>query len=300
MNGWASATCVADQERVYAFFGRGGLHAFTLGGEPVWSRDLGAFEGPWGTAACPVLFGDLVIQNCDADKNARVVALNKKTGEPVWTAPREPYRGWSTPVLVEAGGRPELVLNGHTGVIAYDPATGKELWFCRCTQGRGEPTVTPSGGVLYVANGLGGAGIYAIRPGGSGDVTDTHRLWLTRRNDRDTPSPIVLGDTVLLVSLRPDVLTAYETRSGQELWKQRMGSQVSASPIAYGGLAFVLTETGETIVIDPKSPERIVGRNSVGAAKGEIFRASISPSDGRLFIRSDRFLYCVGKKKSQD
>jgi outer membrane protein assembly factor BamB len=301
MNGWASATCAVDGERVYAFFGRGGgLHCYAIDGSPVWSHELGSFEGPWGTAACPVLAGDLVIQNCDADKDARLVAFDKKTGKEVWSTPRGPYRGWSTPVLIDAGSRKELVLNGQTGVIAYAPETGKELWSCRCDQGRGEPTATLANGLLYVINGLGGGGLYVIRPGGSGDVTQTHRLWITKRGDRDTPSPIVIGDTVLVMSLRPDILTAYDAAGGKELWKQRVGSQVSASPVSYEGRAFLITESGETIVVDPKAEEKIAGRNTVGAAKGELFRATLTPSDGQIFIRSDRTLYCIGKRKSGD
>ena len=299
MNGWASATCAADAERVYAFFGRGGLHGFTHDGNAVWSRDFGAFEGPWGTAACPILVGNLVIQNCDADKDARLVALDRKTGTDGWIAPREPHRGWSTPVLIEAGGRKELVLNGHTGLIAYSPESGKELWTCRCNEGRGEPTVTLANGILYVANGLPGGGIYAVRPGGSGDVTSTHRIWITKRGDRDTPSPIILGDVVLLMSLRPDALSAYEAGSGKELWKTRVGGPASSSPVAFDGKAFLVLESGETIVIDPKSEERIIGRNTVGPAKGEIFRATLTPSDGQIFLRSDRMLYCVGKRTGE-
>ena len=299
MNGWASATCAVDGERVYAFFGRGGgLQCFTLDGTPVWSKDLGRFEGPWGTASSPVLAGELVIQNCDSDKDARLVAFNRKTGEEVWSAAREPNRGWSTPVLVDTGTRKELVLNGHTGVIAYAPDTGKELWICRCPAGRGEPTVTPAGGILYVSNGLSGAGVYAIRPGGSGDVTATHRLWMTKSGERDTPSPVVIGDTVMVMSLRPDLLSGYEAATGKSLWRIRVGGQSSSSPISYGGLAFVVLESGETVVVDPKTDEKIVARNKVNSATGEIFRACLTPSDGQIFLRSDRMLYCIGKRKS--
>ncbi|MBI3855200.1 MAG: PQQ-binding-like beta-propeller repeat protein [Planctomycetes bacterium] len=299
MNGWASATCAADAERVYAFFGKGGgLHCFTHAGAPVWSVDLGPFEGPWGTAACPILAGDLVIQNCDADKDARLAAFDRKTGKEVWSTPRLATRGWSTPVLIDTGSRKELVLNGQTGVIAYSPESGKELWTCRCDQGRGEPTVTPAGGLLYVANGLSGGGLYAIRPGGSGDVTATHRLWISPRTTRDTPSPIVIGSTILLMSLNPDSLSAYDAAGGKELWKQRAGGKASSSPVSYDGLAFLVLENGETIVVDPKNEEHIVARNKVGAAKDEIFRATITPSDGQVFIRSDRTLYCIGKRKS--
>jgi len=296
MNGWASATCAVDAERVYAFFGRGGgLFCYSHEGELVWSRTLGAFEGPWGTAACPILAGELVIQNCDADKDGRIMAFDRKTGKDVWSTPRESNRGWSTPVLIDAAGRKEIVLNGHTGVVAYAPETGKELWFCRCDAGRGEPTVTPADGILYVANGLQGGGLYAVRPGGSGDVTSTHRLWLTPRKGRDTPSPIVIGNTVILMSFNADTLTSYDASSGKELWKKtRVAGQVSASPVAWEGKAFLINDAGETLVIDPASEEKIVGRNSIGAQKGELFRASLTPCRGQVFIRSDRFLYCVG------
>src|SRR5262249_17355065 len=101
MNGWASATCATDGERVVAFFGKGGLHCYAVDGKHLWSRDLGMFPGPWGTAACPIILGDLIIQNCDASKEAALVALDKKTGKTVWQTPRPgPDRGgWSTPVL---------------------------------------------------------------------------------------------------------------------------------------------------------------------------------------------------------
>ena len=131
MNGWASATCATDGEVVVAFFGKGGLHAYAVDGQPLWSRDLGPFEGPWGTAASPVIVGDLVIQNGDSDRDAFLEAFDRKTGKTVWRRPRPDHRGWSTPILVQHDGREQLVLNGHTGVTAYDPATGAELWFTK-------------------------------------------------------------------------------------------------------------------------------------------------------------------------
>jgi outer membrane protein assembly factor BamB len=152
MNSWASATCATDGHIVVASFGKGGLHAYSLDGEHLWSRDLGPFEGPWGTAACPVIVGDLVIQNGDADANAFLMGLDKRTGRTIWTTPRFNSRGWSTPILIDAANRKELVLNGHNGVTAYDPATGKELWFCKSFNGRGEPTITPAGDILCAVN----------------------------------------------------------------------------------------------------------------------------------------------------
>ena len=147
-NGWATATCATDGERVVAFFGKGGLHCFAVDGKPLWSKNLGEFPGVWGTAASPVIVGDLVIQNCDAAGEGLLVAFDKTTGKEAWRTPRTaPERGgWTTPVLVKVGDKQELVLNGEKAVTGYDPATGKELWHCKSFIGRGEPTVTPGAG----------------------------------------------------------------------------------------------------------------------------------------------------------
>ena len=117
----ASATCATDGEVVVAFFGKGGLHAYTLDGQPLWSRDLGPFEGPWGSAASPVIVGELVIQNGDSDRDAFLEAFDRKTGKTVWRRERPEHRGWSTPVLIQRAGREQLVLNGHTGVRCVRP-----------------------------------------------------------------------------------------------------------------------------------------------------------------------------------
>src|SRR5262249_50578914 len=199
-NGWASACCATDGERVVAFFGKGGIHCYSVDGKPLWSRDLGTFPGQWGTAASPIIVGDLVIQNCDAQGASSIVALNKNSGQEVWrTARSAPERGgWSTPVLVQAGDHQELVLNGETAVTAYDPLTGKVLWTCKSFAGRGEPTITPGRGLVFMVNGLRGD-MYAVRPGGNGDVTRSHMAWHTpRRGGRDQPSPIVIRKYLIL------------------------------------------------------------------------------------------------------
>ncbi|MFQ5735179.1 MAG: PQQ-binding-like beta-propeller repeat protein [Planctomycetaceae bacterium] len=317
MNTHASASCVTDGKRVYAFFGRGGgLFCYTVGGTRVWNRPLGKFAGPWGTAACPVLYGDLVIQNCDADEDAAIAAFNKTTGKQVWRAystgpdedllgkqvwrtKRDDFRGWSTPILIKAGDREELVVNGHTGARAYNPKTGKELWFCKGYKGRGTPTVTPSkSGLLHVVDGRPGD-TYAIVPGGNGDVSETHRKWQSKRiGGRDLPSPVAIGDFLLISSLRGGVVTCYDTKSGTIHWTQRLGGQISATPIAYEGLAAFLNESGETYLIKPGPKPNVVARNRLTGKAREEFRASITPSDGQLFFRSTSTLYCIGKRKS--
>lgn len=297
MNGWASASCVTDGEIVVAFFGIGGIHAYSVDGKPLWSHDLGKFESPWGVAACPVIVDQLVIQNCDADKDAQLIAFDKQTGKEAWKTKRRDHRGWSTPIVVNAGQRRELVLNGDEGVQAYDPATGKELWFCSSPKGRGEPTVTPAGDLLCVVNGLAGGAFYAIKPGGDGDVSATHRAWSTPRlGARDTPSPIVVGPYII-VSDMSGVATCYDQADGHIYWKERLSGKYSGSPIAANGLVYIVNEAGTTTVIKPGPKLEIVAQNSLPAAGSEIFRASPTPCGGQMFIRSTTVLYCVGPKK---
>jgi outer membrane protein assembly factor BamB len=295
MNGWASASCVTDGQIVVAFFGRGGLHAYSVDGQPLWSHDLGRFESPWGTAACPIMVNDLVVQNCDADVDARLIAFNKWTGKEVWRTKRRDHRGWSTPIVIQAGTRRELVVNGHEGVQAYDPATGRELWFCKSFNGRGEPTVTPAGDLLCVVNGLAGD-FYSIRPGGNGDVTATHMAWHTpRKGGRDCPSPIVLGQFVIVCDMT-GIATCYDAADGHIYWKERLSGKFSGSPIVADGLVYLLNEAGTTMVIKPGPKLEIVAENVLSAGKDEIFRATPTPCDGQLFVRSTTMLYCIGKR----
>lgn len=301
MNTFASSTCVTDGERVIAFFGAGGLHCFDLDGKPQWSRALGRFPGPWGVAASPIVAGDLVIQNCDAEGPCSVVALNKKTGEPVWTTPRaEAERGgWSTPIVIDAGGRRELVLSGESGVNAYDPVTGRALWFSRSPAGRGEPVPTFANGLLYVVCGLAG-NTYALKPGGNGDVTTTHRVWEARRvGGRDQPGPAVVGDFVLISSMS-GILTTYDAKNGKIHFSERLGGAIAASPLIANGLVYFQMESGEVVVIKPGRSLEVVARNPLGSAHDEIFRAALSPIDGRLYTRSRGLVYCIagGEKKS--
>ncbi|MCO6454141.1 MAG: DUF1080 domain-containing protein [Pirellulaceae bacterium] len=299
MNPWASASCATDGQHVAAFFGRGGLHCYDFEGNKLWSRELGNFEGPWGTASSPVIVDDLVIQTCDADDQAFMIGLNVQTGAEVWRTPRQPMRGWSTPILVQRDGRRELIVNGHYGINAYDPATGKDLWFCQGSTGRGTPTVAPFEDLVISVCGRPGE-MVACRMGGNGDVSQSHEAWrVPRRGGRDLPSPTVVGKYLMVISFRPGIASCYDAASGKELWKERLAGEFSASPIVSRGLIYIPSEQGETCVIRPGERLDVVARNRVNNQPDEIFRASLAPSDGQLLLRSDSALYCIGKPAEQ-
>ena len=297
MNTFASSSCVTDGERVIAFFGAGGMHCFDLEGKPLWSRELGGFPGPWGVAASPIIDGNLVFQNCDAEGACSLVALDKVTGKTVWTTKRpEAQRGgWSTPVLIEAAGRRELLLSGESGVSAYDPATGRDLWFCKSFVGRGEPVPVYANGLIYVVSGLAG-NTFVIKPGGNGDVTATHRVWDARRiGGRDQPAPAVVGDFVLISSMS-GILTSYDAKTGEIFFSERLGGAVAASPLIANGLVYFQMENGEVVVIKPGRALEIVARNAIGVDRNEIFRSALSPIQGQLFARSRGVVYAIGER----
>ena len=251
MNSWATPSCATDGERVVAFFGAGGLHCFSVDGRPLWSRDLGGFPGTWGVGASPIFFKDTVIQNGDAEGDSFLLAVDKTTGKDVWRSPRQskPKGGWSTPIVIEADKRTELVLNGEFGVESYDLATGKAYWNCRGFNGRGTPMPAWGNGMLYMVNGKSGD-VYAVTPGGSGDVTDSHMVWHTeRRGGRDLPSP-VLADNVMVVIGMAGIATGYDAKTGKELWKERLGGNYSGSPVVADGLVYAASEEGEVLVLE--------------------------------------------------
>lgn len=297
MNGWASSTCVTDGARVYAAFGKGGIHCYTVEGKHVWSKDLGTFfsKTKRGTAASPILVGDLVVWNGDSETDPWLFALDKLTGDIRWKSKRSGKEGYSTPIVVQANGRQEIVLNGDPYLVAYDPADGKELYRCKNFAPRGEPTVTFAHGLIYVVNGQPGD-IYALRPGGSGDVTASQMAWHTpRRVGRDQPSPIVVGDYLFAANME-GMLLCYDAKSGKELWKERITQgKITAAPVSADGRLYLLDEAGETVVLEPGPQFKLLSRNTLNPGAGEIFRATPTPVGGQFLLRSDRTLYCVGK-----
>jgi outer membrane protein assembly factor BamB len=299
MNSFATPTCATNGKHVVAFFGPGGLHCFDMDGGKKWSRDLGSFPGPWGVAASPVMVGDMVIQNCDAEGVSSLVALDLASGEPVWETDREPKPrgGWSTPILIEADGHQELVLNGEFGVRGYDPLTGKEKWFCAGFNGRGSPVPDFADGLLHVVNGKPGD-TYAVKPGGKGDVTESRMAWHTkRRGGRDLPSPAVADGYLVIVSMS-GTASCYDAKTGEIHWEEKLGvkGEFASSPLVINGhVLFQNVYGGGTVVLKPGKEMNIVTVNSLGLEPDEIFRATLAPIQGQVFARSLSALYCIGE-----
>ena len=296
MNGWATPTVYADGQHVWAWFGKAGVYCYTADGKQVWSQQLGTFDtkNARGIASSLLVVDDILIVNGDSESDPFLFGLDKATGKTVWKTDRPAAEGYSSPFLLEAHGKKQIILNGDKFVAGYDPKTGKEFWRCKSFAGRGEPVpAVGADGTIYVVNGLAGD-VYAVRTDGAGDVTKTHMTWHTKRNEgRDQPSPLVIGD-YLLVSNMKGILSCYDTKTGNELWKERLTSgDITAAPLAAGGKGYFNFENGETVVIEPGAKMKIVATNKLEPQSGELFRASLAPTTGQLLIRSDQTLYCV-------
>lgn len=298
LNSLASSTPATDGERVFSAFLDGDqpvVAAHDFQGKLLWLQRTGRFTSIHGFCSTPVLYRDKVIVNCDNDGVGYIVALAREDGRELWRIGRpHNLRSYCAPLIAEMAGRTQMVLSGAKSVTSYDPETGKLLWII---DGPTEQYVASlvyneRAGLLMLTTGYPERHILAIRPDGSGNVTDTHVAWRTKKGAAYVPSPIAVGDYFLLTS-DSGVAQCFEAKSGNLLWQERVGEH-HASPILANGLVYFLNDDGVTHVIRPGASYELVARNELGE------RAFASPalSEGELFIRSERSLFCIGGKPS--
>jgi outer membrane protein assembly factor BamB len=305
-NPYCSASPVTDGERVIASLGSAGLVCYDFAGKELWRKDTGKMEHIWGNAASPVLYGDLAILWVGPGERQVLLAVNKKDGKTVWeheepggkSDAERPYVGsWSTPLVARVGDHDELILGVPEKLKGFDPKTGKELWSCDgLHNGDGDQLVYTSpvygDGIAVAMAGYGGASM-AVRAGGSGDVTKTHRLWYHPRNPQRIGSPVLLDGRVYILS---DNGTAecLDLKTGEDVWKEdRVAGSTWGSMVAAGSRLFVTDSDGDTLVFAVGPKYELLAKNSLG----ETVRASIAVSDGDLFIRTYQHLWCIGAKK---
>lgn len=301
-NSYASETPVTDGERIYAYFGNVGMFCYDMNGKELWSWKSGSFKtfASWGTAASPVLHQDrLYIQN-DNEEKSSLVALDRRTGDEVWRVDREEKSNWATPFVWVNDRRTEIVTAGKGKVRSYD-LNGKVLWELKGMSSIAIPTPFARHGLLYVSSGYildKLRPIYAIRPGASGDITlkedqesSEYIAWCNRLAGPYNPSPLVYGDYLYVLYDR-GIVACYEARTGKEVYsKQRITSAnaFTASPWAYNGKLFCLSEEGETIVIQAGREFKILGKNPLE----EMCLATPAVSGDRLLVRTASKLYCL-------
>jgi outer membrane protein assembly factor BamB len=289
-NSRASPTPIVEADRVYVHFGAEGTAALTTAGEVVWKVQL-PYESQHGMGGSPVLHGDLLIVSCDGSDQAFVVALDKRTGRIRWqTSRRRPFdQSYSTPLVIDVEGRSQLVNVAAYRATAYDPQTGKELWYVNYPPGFSNvPRPVYGHGLVYVATGFQQPTLIAVRAGGTGDVTKTHVAWTLTRGAPYTPSPLLVGNELYVVS-DIGIASCLDARTGEVRWIERLGGNYSASPIFADGRIYFLSEEGVATVVAPGTEFRPIAQNTLDGAT----LASIAVSGGSFFIRSHSHLYRI-------
>jgi outer membrane protein assembly factor BamB len=292
----ASPSPVTDGQNVFAFFGSGDVFCLDMRGQLVWQRSLadeyGPFENRFAASSSPLLFDDTLILQCDHYGASYVLAIDKRTGSNRWKTDRgDVWLSWSSPVCVPAGdGASELILCGSERMDAFDPRSGRKLWTLGGMSRECIPTPVAGRGLIFATSGPNGA-TYAVRPGGRGDVSDTHVVWSSKRGNPFVPSAILVGDYYYLVDDH-GVGTCLAADSGKTVWKKRFGGDFTASPVAADGRVYFTNESGVTLVIRAgTSNYEELERNSID----EPVFASPAIASGNLFLRSATRLWCLGE-----
>jgi outer membrane protein assembly factor BamB len=305
---YANATPATDGRHVVAFFGSQGLYAYDMKGQLEWKRDLGrldvgAYDAPdyeWGAASSPILYQDLVIVQCDQQKDSFLVALRLKDGSEAWRTPREELPSWATPNVYTGGAQAELVTNSPKFIRGYDPLTGKELWRLGRSSNITAPTPVFDRDLIVVMSGRRpNAPIFVVKAGARGDITLPEGakaggsvVWTRENAGSYMPTPLIYRDHLYVIK-NQGILTCYDVRTGELKYEQRLpevGSGFSASPVAADGKLYLPSEDGDVFVLRAGPQFEVVARN----AMGQPLMASPAISEGVLFLRGERDLFAVG------
>lgn len=295
-NGFASPTPLIREGRLYAHFGHLGTACLDLSGKILWKQESIKYPSVHGNGGSPILAGDRLIFSCDGFANPMVVALSRDTGEVLWKTPRQnepvPKKfAFSTPLLITNAGRAELISPGAGGTYAYDPTSGRDLWHVKTGNGFSVvPRPVFAHGLLFVNTDYDFPKLFAIRPGGEGDVTATHLAWQIGRGAPSTPSTLVVGDELYFVS-DAGIATCVDAKTGQVHWNERLGGGFSASPVFADGRLYFQNEEGIGYVLKAGKTYETIAKNELG----ERTLASYAVDDGALYIRGAQHLYRIGK-----
>lgn len=307
-NSYASETPVTDGTRVYALFGGVGLFALNFEGQVLWSKAFAdvRFRNGWGSGASPVLHRGRLYVVCDNDDQSFVAAFDAETGRELWKVNRQEGSNWSTPFVWENDQRTELITTGSDKVRSYD-LNGTLLWEFTGMSTITIPTPFARHGLLFISSGYSADQLrptYAIKPGASGNIslapgttTNAYIAWSQSTIAPYNPTPLVYGD-YLYTLLDRGFFTAHDARTGREIYgRQRIAADAtgfSSSPWVYNDKIFVMSEDGDTYVLQPGSEFKVLGKNSLR----EMTLATPAVSEDSLIIRTASKLYRISEAES--
>jgi len=294
---YAAPTVAAEADRVFAFFGGEGLYCFDFNGSLVWSNRSGGIASlGMGPGASPVLGKKSVFVQCDQDDGtgSYMAGFDKKSGQQIWKVARKVSASWSTPIVVQTAGVEEVIASGLERIVAYDTATGEELWSHEGLENNAIPSPVASQQVAYLVAGYPKKRVLAIALSGRGDLTGTtNLLWKYDRGSGYVPSPLLLGKDLYLMT-DSGLLSCLDATTGEVHYDSErlpVPAKFTASPLAVAGHLLLTSEAGDTFVLRTGAKYEFARKNPIG----EKVYASLAVADGRLFIRGETNLFCIGR-----
>jgi outer membrane protein assembly factor BamB len=297
MTGYAAPTAVTDGRHVVAIFANGEVAGFGVDGKPLWARFLGTPVNMYGYACSLVMWRNHVIivfdQGGGDSGKSKILALDVASGETVWSTPRKAPNSWVSPIVIEVNGKPQVITCSDPWVIAYDPATGEEIWKANCMAGDVAPSPVYQNGLVYIVSDQACAA--AIRPDGKGDVTDSKIVWEV--DDSDLPDMCsLLCDGPRFYMVIFGMLHAFDAMEGKWLWEHDLESEFQASPTLVNGTFYLLNTDGVMIMgTADNAGFKETGRTELDEECG----ASPSFAPGRIYLRGKEHLYCIGRKDGE-
>jgi outer membrane protein assembly factor BamB len=312
-NPLASSSPVTDGERVIAWFGSAGLYCYDLDGKELWHRDLGPQRHIWGWGSSPMLHGDLCFLNFGPGVPSFLLAVSKRTGQTVWqvdepnadTGEKKPGQdkptwtgSWSTPVLIKAGGREELILSWPKRVVGFEPTSGRELWTCSGLNPLAytSPLYDKDESIVVAMGGFMGMSL-AVKAGGAGDVTESRRLWHHPKTKQRIGSGVICDDHIYILN-DPGLAECFELKTGKLVWEERLKGPAAKSDnwsslVLAGDRLYAINQGGDAFVLRASPKFEVMATNSLG----EMTIASMAMSDGEIFVRTHKALWCISESR---
>jgi outer membrane protein assembly factor BamB len=292
LHGYASSTPVSDGQRVFVFYGKSGVFAYDLEGKQFWQTSVGTKTHSWGSGTSPVLFKDLVIINASVESD-RLVALNKSDGKEAWSAKSMPA-SWNTPVLVDLpSGQQELVVSVRGKIRAFNPQTGTELWSCHGVDDYVVPSIIAHDGVVYAIGGRSNTAL-AVKAGGKGNVTE---LWRIGKGSNVT-SPVYHDGHIYWSHEGNGIAYCVTADKGTVVFDERLrpnSDRIYGSPIVADGKLYFVSRQKGVHVVEAKPQFKLLAHNVI-KDDTSVFNGSPVVLNSQLLLRSNRYLYCIGKK----
>jgi outer membrane protein assembly factor BamB len=296
----ASASPVTDGERIYAYFGSYGLYCLDAHGKLLWKKYLGDMHTKHGhgEGSSPALFGDTLIVNWDHEEQSYLVALDKRNGAQRWRVARAEDTSWATPIVVEHGGKPQVIVPGTNRLRGYDLATGAVIWECAGLSSNIVASPVAANGIVYAGSSYDTRAMLAIRlDGAKGDVTGTKQVvWSRKKGTPYVPSPLLYDDSIYNLQHYQGILVRVNARTGEDRggpFRLDSITDAYASPVGAAGRIYITSRDGATLVVSHgDAAPKTLALNELD----DRFSASAALVGRELFLRGERYLYCVAEE----